>query len=488
MRGVFWRYLVPVVLLSGLIGVDLLPTSAMVSSSPAPAATHLMGYGVNALGIDDGALHRAQGIGFNWTTAWVHYTSQPNLTSLRNDIDNAAAHGFRVLVKVRYSSERACPPGGMENSFADFAGWLAAGLAGRNVAYEIFNEPNLSLEWGGSYPDPGYYVRLIRSAYPRIKSADANAIVVTAGLATTGGDSSGAMNDETFIRRMYDPNGDGNLGDGIKGYYDALGSHPYGFAYPPDYSPSLTPLCFRRAEFHHQLMEAYGDGAKPVWATEFGWIINPAQSGSACGPLPPDRAWQQVSPEVQGQYLRQAYEYACSNWPWMGAMFFFNLDFNLAPWYDPCNHMCLYSIYNRNGTTRPAYTYLQQMAKTCAIPPTLSVQPTSLSFLAEPAGPDPSSQRVTVHNLGTGNVDWTASDNRSWITLSATSGSASYASPSTLYIQVNRSGLSQGTHTGTVTVSASGAQQSPQSIAVTLYVGPLHHVYVPLVTRNASGP
>lgn len=481
MCGAVLRCSLVLALLSLSLIASLPPASASVSSRPLQAA-HPMGYGANTLGIDSGSLDRLQGIGFNRATAWVHWTSNPDLNRIRTEVDAARARGFSVLLKVRYSTTRACPPPGMESSFANFMASLATTLSGRGVAYEIFNEPNLTLEWGGAWPDPAYYARLLRAAYPRIKAADSSAIVVTAGLATTGGDSGAAMNDETFIRRIYDPNSDGNLSDGAKGYFDALGSHPYGFAYPPDHNPASTPLCFRRAELHHQLMVQYGDGNKPIWATEFGWIIDPAQLGSPCR-LSSDRDWQKVSPQQQADYLVRAYQYACSNWPWMGAMFLFNLDFDVAYWYAECEQMRFYSIYGR-----PAYTALMQMPKTCLLPPSLAVQPTSLTFIADPSGPDPSAQRVTVSNLGTGTLQWTATDDRSWITVSPASGSAIYGSPSTISVTVSKSGLPQGYNTGQITVSAAGAEQSPQIIEVTLYVGPLHHVFVPLTTKNASGP
>jgi hypothetical protein len=62
---------------------------------------------------------------------------------------------------------------------------------------------------------------------------------------------------------------------GAKGNFDILGSHPYGFAYPPEYDPgAASGLAFRRAEQQYGVMVANGDGAKQVWATEFGWLLD----------------------------------------------------------------------------------------------------------------------------------------------------------------------------------------------------------------------
>ena len=60
-----------------------------------------------------------------------------------------------------------------------------------------------------------------------MKAGDPNAMVITAGLATTGGDGGArALNDVGFIQGMYDA--------GAKGNFDALGSHPYGFGSAPE--------------------------------------------------------------------------------------------------------------------------------------------------------------------------------------------------------------------------------------------------------------
>ncbi|MCZ7667612.1 MAG: hypothetical protein M5U34_10545 [Chloroflexi bacterium] len=39
--------------------------------------------------------------------------------------------------------------------FGDFCGVLAARYRGRIAAYQVWNEPNLSREWGDKSPDPG---------------------------------------------------------------------------------------------------------------------------------------------------------------------------------------------------------------------------------------------------------------------------------------------------------------------------------------------
>ena len=75
-----------------------------------------------------------------------------------------------------------------------------------------------------------------------------------------------------------------------KGYMDALGIHNYGGNTAPDRDPSDCGICFRRAEMYRQLMVKNGDAGTPIWATEFGWLMD---SGSDMGQYD----WMKVSPQ-----------------------------------------------------------------------------------------------------------------------------------------------------------------------------------------------
>lgn len=100
----------------------------------------------------------------------------------------------------------------------------------------------------------------------------------------------------------------------------------------------------------------------------------------------------------------------------------------------------------------------------------LTVTPTSLGFSGPVGGSAPPSQQISVTNTGTGTLSFTATSNRSWLSVAPGSASA----PSTLTIGVNPAGLGAGAHSGAVTVSAPGAGGSPATIPVTytLSLGP----------------
>ena len=101
--------------------------------------------------------------------------------------------------------------------------------------------------------------------------------------------------------------------------------------------------------------------------------------------------------------------------------------------------------------------------------PTIGVSPSSLSFSATVGGANPANQSLNISNTGGGTLNWTASDNATWLTISPTSGTA----PSTVTASVNISGLAAGTYNGTITVSATGATNSPVNVPVTLIVSPV---------------
>ena len=100
--------------------------------------------------------------------------------------------------------------------------------------------------------------------------------------------------------------------------------------------------------------------------------------------------------------------------------------------------------------------------------PVLAVAPASLAFTATAGGADPAAQTVNVTNSGGGTLNWTASDNQTWLGVSPVSGTA----PGAVSVSVNSAGLAAGTYTGTVTVTATGASGSPKTVAVSLTVNP----------------
>ena len=88
------------------------------------------------------------------------------------------------------------------------------------------------------------------------------------------------------------------------------------------------------------------------------------------------------------------------------------------------------------------------------------MSPSSLSFAGS------GTQTLTVSNTGGGTLDFTASDDASWLSVSPASGTA----PKDLTVTADATGLAPGTYNATVTITAAGASGSPKTVPVTLTV------------------
>jgi len=118
-------------------------------------------------------------------------------------------------------------------------------------------------------------------------------------------------------------------------------------------------------------------------------------------------------------------------------------------------------------------------------PPSLSFSPTSLTFTATQGGANPPPQTLEVWNSGGGSMNWTASENSSWLSLSPTSGNSS-GEHNLITVSVDISSLSPGTYTATITLSGEGASNSPQYIPVTLQVNPPPNIEIQSLTATPS--
>lgn len=94
--------------------------------------------------------------------------------------------------------------------------------------------------------------------------------------------------------------------------------------------------------------------------------------------------------------------------------------------------------------------------------PTISMSPSSLGFTATAGGSNPASKTILISNSGSGTLSWNVTDNANWLTATQ-SGSSVVAA-------INAAGLAAGTYNAAITVTASGATNTPQTVPVTLTV------------------
>ena len=119
--------------------------------------------------------------------------------------------------------------------------------------------------------------------------------------------------------------------------------------------------------------------------------------------------------------------------------------------------------------TAQIVAYQEEDPDPTVVIPTLTRNPSVLSFSAVQNGSSPAAQSLTVTNTGPGTLTWTASSNSAWLTLNNTT-SASGTNLGSVSVRVNPAGLSVGTHTGLITVVGTGTANSPQTVSVSFDV------------------
>jgi hypothetical protein len=102
----------------------------------------------------------------------------------------------------------------------------------------------------------------------------------------------------------------------------------------------------------------------------------------------------------------------------------------------------------------------------------MEVTPLSLSFEGIQYGDNPALHNVEIKNNGNKILNWTASTNESWITLSETFGSTGIGGISSLNVGVDLTGLLPGTYTGAVEIRAESGATEVVNISLTVISTP----------------
>ena len=238
-------------------------------------------------------------------------------------VDHAQAQGLTVIARLGFVPTWTRPADtdwsyldeSGYTAFADFVAAFVAHFQGRIRHVIIWNEPNVSLEWGFRPPDPVGYAQMLAVVYPRAKQANPEVWVLAGALAPTlayVGDPE-ATGDLAYLEGMYAAGAGATL--------DGLAVHAYGWRFPPEDSPAPDKINFRRVELLREIMVRYGDEAKRVYVTEGGWNDHP-------------RWTKAVHPAQRALYTVRAYQWAQEQWPW-------------------CESVCLWAF----RYPRPARTY-----------------------------------------------------------------------------------------------------------------------------------
>ena len=262
-------------------------------------------------------------------------------------VNHAVNQGLTVIGRLGFVPQWARPKDTTflyldEDHYEDFGDYVYAFVKhfrGRVDYIIIWNEPNISLEWGYRPVDPKGYTELLKVAYRRAKEANPEVKVLAGALASTlapPGDPWG-MNDLEFLRRMYEA--------GAKDYFDILAVHSYGWKFPPDDPPAPDKVNFRRVELLRQIMEEYNDAHKSIIITEGGWNDHP-------------RWTKAVRPAQRIAYTIRAYEIALKEWDWCEAVVMWAFRY---PWATH-TYQDYYTFVAVDFTPKPIYLEVQKYA------------------------------------------------------------------------------------------------------------------------------
>jgi hypothetical protein len=130
-------------------------------------------------------------------------------------------------------------------AFGQFAEAAAAHFKGRDVRYEVWNEPNLSQFWVPA-PNAAEYAALLREAIAAIRRGDPSAKISSGGVSRM---------DLAFLSSALDP----DLAAGLT----AIAVHPYPKTVPESIAPDLEILRYWAAI-------TFGDRVE-IWDTEWGY-------------------------------------------------------------------------------------------------------------------------------------------------------------------------------------------------------------------------
>ncbi|MBI3287421.1 MAG: cellulase family glycosylhydrolase [Chloroflexi bacterium] len=268
-------------------------------------------------------------------------------------VEGARARGLGIIARLdqppAWAAPRAegviqAPPSHLED-FGDFVYALASRYRGRIRYYQIWNEPNLRVEWGGP-ADPTAYTQLLCIAYRRIKEADPQALVLSAALSPTLEEGPDNLGDLIYLEGMYRA--------GAGACFDILGAQAFGlWTGPTDRRVDPSRTNFSRPLLLREIMVRHGDAEKPIWISEFGWNALPLE-------LPAPPIFGRVDEARQAEYAVGAYQRAQREWPWMGVMSYW--FFKRADDRERDQPFYFFRLVDPDFTPRPVYRAVQEWA------------------------------------------------------------------------------------------------------------------------------
>ena len=214
------------------------------------------------------------------STGWADVNPSPGIyrwAMLDDWLNTAKAHGITDILYTFgqtppwasskptdticfYAPGECDPPNDLESDgtgtnqhWKSFVTAIATHAAGRIKYWEIWNEPHNAWYWNGTMPQ---LVRMAKDAAAIIKSIDPNAVIVSPSPGIR------SLNAKLWMAN-YLAAGGGQFAD-IIAFHGYVQGGTFG-VYPQaaDIVPLIATL--------KQTLQAYGQGAKPIWDTEASW-------------------------------------------------------------------------------------------------------------------------------------------------------------------------------------------------------------------------
>ncbi len=205
----------------------------------------------------DPELDLLKGGGFRWVRmdfAWDGVEREPgkfDFSPYDHLLEITARRGIRNLWIIDYGHSkltRGLPPSTAEERalYARFAGAAAAHFKGKNILWEIWNEPNIKQFWKPA-PNAEHYTALVKEAVPAIRKADPEARVAVGATSRI---------DLQFLEACF--------AGGILDFSDVITVHPYRKQAPETAAPEILRL--------RNLLARYAPGRDiPIYSGEWGY-------------------------------------------------------------------------------------------------------------------------------------------------------------------------------------------------------------------------
>ncbi|KPJ86327.1 MAG: hypothetical protein AMS17_12835 [Spirochaetes bacterium DG_61] len=103
--------------------------------------------------------------------------------------------------------------------------------------------------------------------------------------------------------------------------------------------------------------------------------------------------------------------------------------------------------------------------------PEISFTPSSFNFEANEGEGNPSNQILEIWNSGAGTLNWNVDDDADWLVENPKSGEST-GEYDEVTVSVDITGLEAGVYNATITITAPGASNTPQTIPVQLTINP----------------